>query len=256
MKVVILAGGKGTRMHEETEYRPKPMIEIGGRPILWHIMKYYSAYGFNDFILCLGYKHEMVRDYFLNYHYMNSDVRVSLKSGERHLLGQSNDEDWNVTLAYTGLESKKGTRIKMVTPYLGNERFMLTYGDGVSNVEIDKLIAYHERSKATVTFTGVHPISRFATVEQDASGHITDWTEKKLLESYINGGFFVVEPEALEYIQGDVEFEEEPMGRLAREGKVAMYQHERFWQCMDTYRDYMLLNQMWNDGDVPWRVWE
>lgn len=255
MKVVILCGGKGTRLREETEYKPKPMVEIGDRPILWHIMKLYSHYGFKDFILCMGYKHQAIREYFLNYHYMNSDVTVSLGSDHRIICHNSHDEDWSVTLAYTGLETKKGGRIKSVAPYIDGERFMVTYGDGLSNVNIKELIEYHTKEGVLATFTGVHPISRFATVERDVSGKIIDWNEKKQLEGYMNAGFFVLENAVLDYIKGDMELEEEPMKCLAREGNVAMYRHDGFWQCMDTYRDYLLLTELWENGKAPWKVW-
>ena len=255
MKVVILCGGKGTRLREETEHKPKPMVEIGDRPIIWHIMKLYSYYGFKDFVLCMGYKHQVIREYFLNYRYMNSDVTVSLRSDYRITCHNNHDEDWNVTLAYTGLETKKGGRIKKIEPYLDGDRFMVTYGDGVSNVNIQELIAFHEKEGALATFTGVHPISRFATVEQDASGKVIEWDEKKPLESYINAGFFVFENKILDYIGGDVELEEQPMKNLAREGKLSMYKHNGFWQCMDTYRDYLLLEDLWGSGKPPWKVW-
>lgn len=256
MKVVILCGGKGTRLREETEYKPKPMVEIGDRPIIWHIMKLYSHYGFKDFVLCLGYKHQIIREYFLNYHYMNSDVTVSLDSKHNILCHNGHDEDWNVTLVYTGLETKKGGRIKQVEPYLDGDRFMVTYGDGVANVNIKELISYHEKSGGLATFTGVHPISRFATVERDQAGKIIDWNEKKPLEGYINAGFFVLDNAVLNYIEGDVELEEEPMKRLAHEGNLDMYPHNGFWQCMDTYRDYMLLNDLWKNGKALWKMWE
>ena len=255
MKVVILCGGKGTRLREETEHKPKPMVEIGDRPIIWHIMKLYSYYGFKDFVLCMGYKHQVIREYFLNYRYMNSDVTVSLRSDYRITCHNNHDEDWNVTLAYTGLETKKGGRIKKIEPYLDGDRFMVTYGDGVSNVNIQELIAFHEKEGALATFTGVHPISRFATVEQDASGKVIKWDEKKPLEGYINAGFFVLENEVLDYIDGDVELEEQPMKNLAREGKLSMYKHNKFWQCMDTYRDYLILEDLWRSGKPPWKVW-
>ncbi len=255
MKVVILCGGKGTRLREETEYKPKPMVEIGERPILWHIMKLYSHYGFKDFILCLGYKHQVIREYFLNYQYMNCDITISLSSDNRIFCHNQHDEDWNVTLAYTGLETKKGGRIKMIAPYLKGERFMLTYGDGVSDVNINDLIAYHEKKGVLATFTGVHPISRFATIERDETGKIIDWNEKKQLEGYMNAGFFVLENSVFDYIDGDVEFEEQPMKCMAKEGKVAMYKHEGFWQCMDTFRDYLLLTELWESGKAPWKVW-
>jgi len=232
------------------------MIEIGGRPIIWHIMKLYSYYGFNEFILCMGYKHKVIREYFLNYRYMNSDVTVELNSDHAITYHNAHRERWNVTLVNTGLETKKGTRIKMVEKYIDSDRFMMTYGDGLSDVNINDLIAYHENTGLLSTFTGVHPISRFATVERDAAGKIIDWNEKMQLEGYMNAGFFVFERAALDYIEDDVELEEEPMKRLAQEGNLSMYKHEGFWQCMDTYRDYSLLTDLWEKGNAPWKVWE
>jgi len=256
LEVVILCGGKGTRLREETEFKPKPMVEIGGRPIIWHIMKIYSHYGFKDFILCGGYKHQVIREYFLNYRFMNSDVTLSLGPEGRTTFHNSHDEDWTVTLSDTGLETKKGGRIKKVASYIKGERFMVTYGDGLANVNIKDLISYHERQGVLATFTGVHPISRFATVEQDSAGNIIDWDEKKQLEGYMNAGFFVLERAVLDYIEGDVELEEEPMKRLAQEGNLAMYKHNEFWQCMDTYRDFLFLTELWERGDAPWKVWK
>jgi len=255
MKVIILCGGKGTRLREETEHIPKPMVEIGGRPIIWHIMKLYSHYGFKDFILCMGYKHQIIREYFLNYRFMNNDVTVSLDSDDRFICHNSHDENWNVTLAYTGLETKKGGRIKMIEPYLDKGRFMVTYGDGVSNLNIQSLIAFHEKQGTLATFTGVHPISRFATVLRDPDGKIIDWDEKKQLEGYMNAGFFVFEKAVLSYIDKDMEIEEQPLKRLAQEGNLAMYKHNGFWQCMDTYRDYQLLSERWETGKASWKVW-
>lgn len=218
-------------------------------------MKLYSHHGFKDFILCMGYKHQVIREYFLNYQYMNNDVTVSLKSDHYITCHNQHGEDWKVTLAYTGLETKKGGRINKIKSYLDGDRFMVTYGDGVSNVNIQELITFHTKKKALATFTGVHPISRFATVEQDLSGKIIDWNEKKPLEGYINAGFFVLENEVLDYIEGDVELEEQPMKKLAQEGKLNMYKHDGFWQCMDTYRDYILLENLWNGGKAPWKTW-
>lgn len=256
MKVIILCGGKGTRLREETEYKPKPMVEIGGRPILWHIMRLYSHYGFKDFILCMGYKYQVIKEFFLNYRYMNSDITISLASDQHIICHSCHDEDWTVTLAYTGEDTKKGGRLKMIEKYLDNDPFMVTYGDGVSDVNIKDLIACHKREHVLATFTGVHPVSRFATVKRDQDGRIIDWDEKKPLEEYINAGFFVLERAVLDYIEGDVEFEEEPLKRIARKGKLAMYKHNGFWQCMDTYRDYILLSEMWQGGRAPWKVWE
>jgi glucose-1-phosphate cytidylyltransferase len=255
MQVVIFCGGMGTRLREETDYKPKPMVEVGGRPILWHIMKIYSHFGYNDFILCLGYKQHVIREYFLNYRYMNNDFTIDVTSGATPEVHTSHEERWRVTLADTGLETRKGGRLKGIERYLTGDEFLLTYGDGVADVDIPATVESHRRSGALVTFTAVHPISRFATVEMDAAGRITDWHEKAALESYINGGFFVVNRKAIDYIEGDVEFEEEPMRRLAQEGKVNMYSHEGFWHCMDTYRDYTLLNEIWTKGSAAWARW-
>jgi glucose-1-phosphate cytidylyltransferase len=255
MKVVILCGGKGTRLREETELKPKPMVEIGGKPILWHIMKSYEAHGFVDFILCLGYQQQHIREYFLNYQYMNRDFRIDLSTGEKVLTSDRRPPQWNVTLVDTGIDTQKGGRMKRIEPYLTEPTFMMTYGDGVADVDHRRLLAHHEESGLLATFTGVHPISRFATVDMDSNGRITDWNEKKALESRINGGFFVLDRRVLEYIDGDCEFEEAPMKRLAREGQVTMYPHDGFWHCMDTYRDYLWLNQVWEKGNAPWKSW-
>jgi len=255
MKVVILCGGLGTRLREETEYKPKPMVEIGGRPILWHIMKIYSTYCFNDFILCLGYKQHIIREYFLNYEYMNNDFTINLGSREKIVYHSTHNENWNVTLVDTGLETKKGTRVKKIEPYIKEDRFMLTYGDGVGNINIRELINYHLKQGKIATFTGVHPISRFATVETDESGEITAWSEKKTLEGYINAGFFVLERKIFDYLDDDCELEERPMERLAKEKQIAMYKYDGFWHCMDTYRDYMFLQSLWERGEAPWKIW-
>jgi glucose-1-phosphate cytidylyltransferase len=233
MKVVILCGGMGTRLREETERKPKPMVEIGGHPILWHILKGYSHFGFNEFILCLGYKQNIIQDYFATY-----------------------QGDWKVTLADTGESTPKGTRIKMIEKYITEDNFMITYGDGVGNVDISKLISQHQKSGKLVTFTGVHPISRFATVETDETGEIIDWHEKKQLEDYINAGFFVANRKIFDYLGGQCELEEEPMKRLAQERNLGMYKHEGFWQCMDTYRDSLLLNELWSSGKASWKIWK
>lgn len=255
MKVVILCGGMGTRLREETEFKPKAMIEIGGRPILWHIMKIYSAYGFNDFILCLGYKQHVIREYFLNYEYMSNDFTINLRSERKVLHHKRHNENWNVTLVDTGNESKKGTRIKRIEPYVEGEHFMVTYGDGVANINIKGLLDFHLKEGSVATFTGVHPISRFATAEMDGGGRIVGWEEKKKLEGYINGGFFVLGRKVFEYLGDDCELEEEPMKRLAQEGRLGMYRHEGFWHCMDTYRDYLLLDNLWCSEKAPWKIW-
>lgn len=254
-KVVILCGGLGTRLREETEYKPKPMVEIGGKPILWHIMKIYSTYSFNDFILCLGYKQHVIREYFLDYEYMNNDLTINLSSREKIVYHSAYNENWNVTLVDTGLETKKGTRIKKVEPYIKEDRFMLTYGDGVGNINIRELVNYHLKQGKIATFTGVHPISRFATINLDKKGEVASWKEKRKIEEYINAGFFVLEREIFDYLNEDCELEEEPMEELAKERRIAMYKHEGFWHCMDTYRDYMFLQKLWEKGGTPWKIW-
>jgi glucose-1-phosphate cytidylyltransferase len=255
MKVVILCGGMGTRLREETEYKPKPMVEIGGKPILWHIMKGYAARGFKEFVLCLGYRQQVIREYFLHYQSMNKDFTVHLSKHEEITYHSNHDEDWTVTLADTGDKTPKGTRIKMVEKYIDGDEFMITYGDGVCDVDAAKLLEFHRSHGKIATFTGVHPISRFATVETDAKGGIVDWNEKKSLEGYINAGFFVASKNLFKYLDDDCELEEMPMKALAREGQLRMYQHNGFWQCMDTYRDATLLNELWASGKAPWKVW-
>jgi glucose-1-phosphate cytidylyltransferase len=255
MKVVILCGGMGTRLREETEYRPKPMVEIGDKPILWHIMKIYSSFGFNNFIICLGYKQHIIREYFINYEYMNNDFTINLSSYKKIISHNAHNENWNVTLVNTGLETKKGTRIKKIEPYIKDDRFMLTYGDGVGDVDVRKLLGYHLEHKKIATFTGVHPISRFATVEMNEKGEIIGWSEKKHLEKHINAGFFVFEKKIFDYLNDDCELEEEPMAQLAKENQIAMYKHDGFWHCMDTYRDYLFLTNLWEKGKPPWKIW-
>lgn len=255
MKVVILCGGMGTRLREETEYKPKPMVQVCGRPILWHIMKNYAHYGFKDFMLCLGYRQEVIREYFLNYRHMNREVTVNLSNGEMVVDDNEPTEDWRVALVDTGLETKKGSRLLRAAHHLVDGPFMLTYGDGVGDIDIPALLNCHRNAGKLATFTGVHPISRFATVETDDQGQITGWAEKKKLEAYINAGFFVLQPEVLDYLNDDCELEEEPMAQLAREGQLNMYHHEGFWHCMDTYRDYLMLQSMCGDGHTPWQVW-
>jgi len=255
MKVVLLCGGKGTRLREETEYKPKPMVEIGGRPILWHIMKNYASYGFNEFILCLGYKQEYVRQFFLNYEFMNNDFTIHLNSKEKTLHHCRHAEDWTVTLVDTGLETPKGGRLKLIEPYVDGDSFMVTYGDGVADVDIKKLCAYHKAHKKVVTFTGVHPVSRFATVNVNKQGKVSAWKEKRQIEEYVNAGFFVFNREIFDYLKKNEELEEGPMEKLTAKGEVAMFRHEGFWQCMDTYRDNQLLESIWNSGKAPWKTW-
>ena len=256
MKVVILCGGQGTRLREETEYKPKPMVDIGGRPILWHIMKLYSYYGFREFILCLGYKGHIIRDYFLHYSYMYNDFTIHLGSGTTTCHSQHDEENWTVTLVDTGLETRKGRRVKLIEPYVDGQSFMLTYGDGLSDVDPRALAAFHQAHGKIATFIGVQPRSRWATVDLDPDGDVKGWKEKQQLHSYINGGYFVMDRRIFSYLEGDQELEEEPMETLAAQGQVAMYPHNGFWECMDTYRDYTFLNKLWQQGEAPWAVWQ
>lgn len=257
MKVVILCGGKGTRMREETEYRPKPMVEIGGKPILWHIMKLYAHYGLKEFVLCLGYRGEVIRNYFLNYNAMNNDCTVCLGSPSPIIYHNGHDEaDWQVTLVDTGLDTPKGGRILRIQPYVDGSTFLLTYGDGIGDINIPALIDHHHRAKRIVTFSGVNPRSRFAIPELNAQGEVVSWKEKKPLEGYINGGFFVLDRAVFDYLTDDTEFEEEPMEKLAARQQVTMYPHSGRWDCMDTYRDYVYLNELWKADQAYWAIWE
>lgn len=255
MKVVILAGGLGTRLREETEYKPKPMVEIGGRPILWHIMKNYSQHGFEEFVVCLGYKGDIIRDYFLNYEMRNRDVTVTLGGRDPEIHGEHSEAGWKITLAETGEETFTGGRVKRAGMYL-TERFMVTYGDGVSDVNIKELLMFHEKHGKLATVTAVHPSSRFGELKIDKE-MVTIFQEKpQVHEGWINGGFFVFEPGVLDLIKGDEEsLEQDLLARLASMKELAVYQHQGFWQCMDTFREMELLNDMWKKGKAPWANW-
>ncbi len=256
MKVVILAGGMGTRISEETGVRPKPMVEIGGKPILWHIMKIYSHYGFNDFVICLGYKGYMIKEYFSNYFLHMSDVTFDMRRNTMEV-HQRYAEPWQVTLIETGIETMTGGRIKQVAPYLGKETFLLTYGDGVADVNITELVAYHRRHGRTATVTSTQPTGRFGALHLDENKRVLSFQEKPAGDgSWINGGFFVIEPSLLGRIAGDqTVFEKEPLESLARDGGLIAYQHAGFWQPMDTLRDRNLLEDLWRTGKAPWKVW-
>jgi glucose-1-phosphate cytidylyltransferase len=258
MKVGILAGGVGSRLAEETTVKPKPMVEIGGRPILWHIMMYYASYGFKEFAIALGYKGEQIKRYMADYCALASDLRVSLADGEvkRHRSGNGNAEDWIVDLIDTGQGTNTGGRIKRLAPYLGDGTFMLTWGDGVSTVDLNKLLAFHRSHGRLATVTAVRPPSRFGRIEIE--GNVVKRFDEKPLqgEAWINGAFFVLEPRVFQYIEGDSTlFEREPLENLARDGELMAYQHEGFWQCMDTIRDKVKLEALWDSGDAPWKVW-
>jgi glucose-1-phosphate cytidylyltransferase len=256
LPVVILCGGMGTRLSEQTEVRPKPLVEIGGRPILWHIMKHYSVHGFSEFVLALGYKGDQLKRYFLDYHNLDHDLTISLRDGRMQPLGQNtNVEPWQVHLVDTGPAALTGTRLKQLEPLVGGGTFLLTYGDGVSDVPLDKLLAFHRAHGGLVTLTAVRPPARFGALEFDGD-RIRHFQEKSTLhEGWINGGFFVVEPEALNYIEPDVMWEHGPMERLAAEGQLYAYRHEGFWQCMDTIRDVNYLESIWLGGTPPWKTW-
>jgi len=253
--VVILCGGLGTRLSEYTEVRPKPLVEIGGRPILWHIMKHYSRYGFNEFYLALGYKSEQIKKYFMDFYALSQDFAVSLENGQVRMIKENGVEPWQIHLIDTGQNTLTGGRMKKMAPMIGNGTFMMTYGDGVSNVNLDALLAFHREQKAMVTLTAVRPPARFGALEFD--GHqIRHFKEKSTIhEGWINGGFFVIEPQALPYIEKDVMWEHDPMERLAEEGHLYAYQHHDFWQCMDTARDLKYLEQLWESGNPLWKTW-
>jgi len=258
MKVVILCGGKGTRLREETEYRPKPLVSIGGKPILWHIMKTYSAYGFHEFVLCLGYKGEMIKDYFINYDLLNSDFTIQL--GSKHITRDNvahDEANWQVSLVDTGLETMTGGRLARIRNYIGaDEDFLLTYGDGVSDVNVRSLVDYHVTSGRIATVTGVHPVGRFGELAVRGD-HVSQFAEKPAAsDTWINGGYFVLNRRVFDYLEGDdCTFERRPLERLSAEGQLGIYRHPGYWQCMDTLRDMELLNQEWASGDAPWRVW-
>jgi glucose-1-phosphate cytidylyltransferase len=257
MKVVILAGGFGTRLSEETDIKPKPMIEIGERPILWHIIKVYSYYGFNDFIICLGYKGYIIKEYFSNYFLHQSDVTIDVEKNSMEI-HQSKTEPWKVTLVDTGLNTMTGGRIKRVQKYINDGTFMLTYGDGVGNINIRELLEFHKKHNKFVTITAVQPSGRFGALNLDKQDKVLAFQEKpKGDNAWINGGFFVLDPQIFNYIEGDETWwEREPMERLAKEGQMSAFLHRGFWHPMDTLRDKNHLEQLWQSGQAPWKIWE
>jgi len=256
MKVGILAGGHGTRLAEETEIKPKPMVEIGGRPILWHIMMHYSCFGYNDFVIALGYKGEVIKRYMVDYCSLNSNLTVNLKAGRVDLHDTEGIQDWTINLIDTGLNTMTGGRIKRLQPYMGDETFMLTWGDGVSTVDLARLLAFHRAHGRLITMTAVRPPARYGHMEFDGD-RIREFTEKpQTAEGWINGAFFVAEPQVFDYIDGDdTQFEKEPLERLAAEGELMAYKHDGFWQCMDTRRDKFVLEKLWDSGEAPWKIW-
>jgi len=258
MKAVILAGGLGTRLSEESTIRPKPMVEIGGKPILWHIMKIYSSYGINEFIIACGYKSNVIKEYFANYALRKADVTFDLKNNSLKI-HKNGVEDWKITLVETGDQTMTGGRIKRVQEYIGNETFCLTYGDGVTDLNIADLIKFHKNQKVSATLTAVQPPGRFGAFTLGKTDKkIKNFNEKPKGDgAWINGGFFVLEPEVFKYIKGDsTTWEQEPMKKLARAGKLAAYKYPGFWQNMDTLRDKNILENMWKSGNAPWNVWD
>lgn len=259
MKVVILAGGLGTRISEESHLKPKPMIEIGGQPILWHIMKYYSGFGFHDFVICCGYKGHVIKEYFADYYLHRSDVTFDFSAENRMTVHANVAEPWRVTLVDTGLNTQTGARVKRVEKYIGDEPFMLTYGDGVSDVDLHALVSRHRASGKIVTLTGVQPGGRFGVLDLDETGTAVSGFREKAKEDggWINGGFMVMEPDVFRYLREEEScvLEREPLESLAKEGRLGIYKHHGFWQCMDTQRDRDRLEMLWRSGTAEWKNW-
>lgn len=256
MKTVILCGGKGTRMREETEFRPKPLVEVGDHPLVWHIMKIYSYYGFNDFILCVGYKGDMIKRYFMEMCWRNNDFTVKTDPHAQIQYHTKIKENWNVTIVDTGPETLTGGRIKQIKKYIDDENFMLTYGDGLSDVNIKQLCTHHQRTGKLATLTGVNPTSPFGVIETKDNLAIT-FKEKPVLNDIINGGFMVLNRKVFDYIPDeDCAFEQEPLHRLATDGQLAVYTHNGFWTAVDTYKDVERVNRLWRTGEAPWKLWE
>ncbi|MBM6761412.1 glucose-1-phosphate cytidylyltransferase [Megamonas hypermegale] len=256
MKVVLLAGGLGTRISEESQYKPKPMIEIGGKPILWHIMKEYSNYGYNEFIICAGYKQHLIKNYFANYYLQGSDITFDFSNGNTLKIHNNNVEPWKVTIVDTGLNTMTGGRIKRIKDYVNNETFMLTYGDGVCDVNINELEKFHRSHGKICTLTAVKPEGRFGILDL-VDNNVMSFREKNKQDvGYINGGYMVLEPEIFEYIDNDnTTFEKEPLEKIADNGQLMAYKHNGFWQCMDTLRDKIKLEKLWDENKAPWKVW-
>lgn len=257
MKVVILAGGFGTRISEESHLKPKPMIEIGERPILWHIMKIYSSYGFNDFVICLGYKGYCIKEYFAHYFLHESDVTFDFRSENARVVHTHSAEPWSVTLVNTGIETMTGGRVRRVKEYIGNEPFLLTYGDGVSDVNIDELVSYHNKHGKLATVTSIQPAGRFGALDLDSNNTVHGFQEKPKGDgAWVSGGFFVLQPEIFDYLHDDTTvFEREPLECLAKDSQLIAYKHTGFWQPMDTLRDKNYLEELWKSGTAPWKTW-
>lgn len=258
MKVVLLAGGFGTRISEESHLKPKPMIEIGEQPILWHIMKSYSHYGFNDFVICAGYKQHVIKEYFADYYLHRSDITFDFSNQSQVTVHSNEAEPWKVTVVDTGLHTMTGGRIKRIQKYVGAEPFMMTYGDGVCDIDLNQLLAFHKRHGKLATMTAVQPGGRFGTLEIEDDATISRFAEKRKEDGgWINGGYMVLEPQVFDYIEGDATtFEREPLERLSQEGQLSAYQYAGFWQCMDTLRDKLLLEDLLEKRQAPWKCWE
>ena len=256
MKVVVLAGGLGSRLQEETTVRPKPMVEIGGHPMLWHILNIYASYGHKEFIIALGYRGDVIKNYFLNYYYLRNNISISLNSGEVSV-HDGDREDWRVHLVDTGLRTQTGGRIRRLSEWIGDEPFMLTYGDGVAKLDIPKLLDFHRKHGRLATVTAVRPPARFGGISFNGD-RVAKFLEKPQIgEGWINGGFFVLEPDVLDYIDGDeTVFEREPLERLAKDGELVAFRHDDFWQCMDTLRDVRRLEELWKSGEASWKIWQ
>lgn len=256
MKAVLLAGGLGTRMREETEFRPKPMVEVGGRPVLWHIMKILSQKNIRDFVICTGYKKEVIKDYFLNYGAINQDFTVTLGDQSKiEYHGDHDESDWKVTVADTGALTQTGGRINRVKDYVKGERFMCTYGDGIADIDIDALLNYHTSHGKIATMTTIQPLSRFGVLELESDGSVRRFKEKPQVEGWINIGYFIFEPAIFDYLDDDCVLEQEPLRNLANDGQIAAYPHQGFWQPMDTFRESQMLNELWDSDMAPWKTW-
>jgi glucose-1-phosphate cytidylyltransferase len=258
MKVVLLAGGFGTRISEESQFKPKPMIEIGGMPILWHIMKLYSYYGFNEFVICAGYKQHVIKEWFADYFLHTSDITFDFTKDDAIIVHNKHAEQWRVTVVDTGLNTMTGGRLKRVKEFIGEESFFMTYGDGVSNVDIPATLEYHRGHGKLATMTAIKPDSRFGVLDLTEANGVRAFREKNELDSgWINAGFMVLDPKVLDYVTDDtIMFEREPLEQIAEEGQLMCYKHEGFWQCMDTFRDKERLERLWIDGKAPWKVWK
>jgi glucose-1-phosphate cytidylyltransferase len=256
-KVVILCGGLGTRLREETEYRPKPMVEIGGRPVLWHVMKLFAHHGMTDFVLCAGYRGQMIKDYFLNYEARNSDLTITLGDHESVQFHRSHLETgWEVTVADTGELTQTGGRVKRIERYLDGGTFLVTYGDGLADVDLDALLACHRSHGKLATVTTTRPLSRFGIVDLGADSEVERFREKPQADDWVSSGFFVFEPAVLDHLDPDCVLEQEPLERLAASGELVAYRHDGYWQPMDTYREFLMLNELWDAGTAPWAVWK